>query len=548
MIIFIDTIQQTLNTSASLKTAYFSTLDLKYAYSQLKLEPETARHCNFNIISGESTGTYQFFTGFYGLTDMPAAFQKVMDYTLVGLQNTYCFLDDIIVVSRGSKEGHLKLVYKFLKKLDEDNLRINLPICHFAKTEIEWLGHKFSQSRIAPLESKTAAIASLSAPNNLKQLRSFLGSVHYLGKFISNLSQLCQPLLPLLKENTKFVWNTEHETHFQAIKNKVANAAENTHYNPHLETRIKCDASRAGLGAALEQRSPTGWHTVAFKYRFLNSNEERYSVNELELLGVVWSVEYIKYYLFGKSFTIITDHRALLSIMKKHRSNKSYNSRLTRWIDRLLPFDFNIEHIPGAKMGLADYISRQPNQEAKVTNKYDEEFAVATITRIRDAIAAIIVNTIPQNCQSQHFNSVTHTHSTRASHPGLTNYSNLLSALNLNTNKLLLENSANAAPFQSSSNNTSNSTSVPTHSEIPTHASHFHTISTNTMSNITSNPQTPPTHSRVTFQSTPNSAVSTTRPSNEGQNSPNLDLSKEEVFENNLTQLFTKGFLADLTS
>ena len=113
---------------------------------------------------------------------------------------------------------------------------------------------------------------------------------------------------------------------------------------------------------------------------------------------------------------------------------------------------------------------------------------------------------------------------------------------------MLLENSANAAPFQSSSNNISNSTSIATRSEITTHASHIHTISTNTMSNITSNPQNPPTHSRVTFQSTPNSAVNTTRSSNEGQNSPNLDLSKEEVFENNLTQLFTKGFLAVLTS
>ena len=75
-----------------------------------------------------------------------------------------------------------------------------------------------------------------------------------------------------------------------------------------METRIKCDASRAGLGAALEQRSPTGLHTAAFAFRFLNPHKERYSVNELEFLGVVWSVEYFKYYLFGKSFTIITDH------------------------------------------------------------------------------------------------------------------------------------------------------------------------------------------------------------------------------------------------
>ena len=72
----IDKIQQNLNTNASQETAYFSTLALKYAYSQLNLDPETARHCNFIIISREGTGTYRFITGFYGLTDMPAAFQS----------------------------------------------------------------------------------------------------------------------------------------------------------------------------------------------------------------------------------------------------------------------------------------------------------------------------------------------------------------------------------------------------------------------------------------------------------------------------------------
>ena len=107
----IDTIQQNLNNNASQETAYFSTLYLKYAYSILNLDPETARQCNFNIISGEGTGTYRLFTGFYGLADMPAVFQKVKNYKLVGLNKTHCFFDNIIIVSRGSK---VKLVYKCL--------------------------------------------------------------------------------------------------------------------------------------------------------------------------------------------------------------------------------------------------------------------------------------------------------------------------------------------------------------------------------------------------------------------------------------------------
>ena len=132
----IQTISQTLSTAPQ-ETAYFTTLDLQYAYSQLKLHSDTARHCNFNIVSGDMTGTYRFKTGFYGLKDMPAEFQKAIDCTLAGLDSTFCFLDDILIVSRGGIEKHLDLVRKCLIKLDQKNLRINLAKCHFAKGKIE---------------------------------------------------------------------------------------------------------------------------------------------------------------------------------------------------------------------------------------------------------------------------------------------------------------------------------------------------------------------------------------------------------------------------
>ena len=216
----IDTISKHLTNTQNGQQAYFSTLDLKYAYIQLKLHHDTAKHCNFNIICGESTGIYRFKTGFYRLTDMPAEFQKAMDYTLIGLQNTYCFLDDIIIVSTGTEADHLAYVYKCLKKLDDDNLRINLQKCHFAKSEIEWLGYKFTQTGISPLESKTAAILTIPPPTTLKRLRSFLGSVHYIGKLIPHLAQLCRPLRPLLKKSVKFIWTDEHTKHFNLIKKK----------------------------------------------------------------------------------------------------------------------------------------------------------------------------------------------------------------------------------------------------------------------------------------------------------------------------------------
>ena len=92
-----DSISQHLTNTQKGQQAYFSTIHLEYAYSQLQLHKDAAKPCNFNIICGESTGTYRFKTGFYGLADMPAEFQKVTDYKIVGLENTYCFLDDIII-------------------------------------------------------------------------------------------------------------------------------------------------------------------------------------------------------------------------------------------------------------------------------------------------------------------------------------------------------------------------------------------------------------------------------------------------------------------
>ena len=129
---------------------------------------------------------------------------------------------------------------------------------------------------------------------------------------------MCYLFRPLFKINTKCVWTDDHGEQFKLTKMKFAGTTENKHLNPDLKTRKKCHASCKRLGCALEQRTPNDWHTVAFASRFLNSVEDRYSINELELLGFVWSNEHFKYYLYGKPFTVITDHRYLQSIMREN--------------------------------------------------------------------------------------------------------------------------------------------------------------------------------------------------------------------------------------
>ena len=97
---------------------WFTSLDLKYALSQLPLSSLTSSHCKLNILCGEATGTYHFKTGFYGLTDMPIEFQKAMDCTLQGLEGVICYLDDILIVTKGDVQEHNELVEKVMKRLD----------------------------------------------------------------------------------------------------------------------------------------------------------------------------------------------------------------------------------------------------------------------------------------------------------------------------------------------------------------------------------------------------------------------------------------------
>ena len=213
-----------------------------------------------------------------------------------------------------------------------------------------------------------------------------MGSIHHLVKFIPNLALLSAPLRPLLTKSTqktpkKLVWEDKHIIAFNKIKQAIKTIVEQKHFDINCQTRVKCDASKESLGACLEQKQNNTWHPIAYASRFLNTNEQRYSINELELLAVVWSLEHFKYYLFGSHFTLQTDHQAQLSALKNNRGNKTYQSRLTRWVDRLLPFHFKVKHIAGKNMGFADYLCRHPNSQP-TGEHIDKNHVINTIEAI----------------------------------------------------------------------------------------------------------------------------------------------------------------------
>ena len=102
----------------------------------------------------------------------------------------------------------------------------------------------------------------------------------------------------------------------------------------------------------------------------------------MKILAVVWALEHFKYYLYGSEFILQTDHQTLLTALKENRGNKTYRSRLTRWVDRLLPFHFKVDYVPEKNTGFADYPSRNPTGDAIQPSDEEKNFVINTIDEI----------------------------------------------------------------------------------------------------------------------------------------------------------------------
>ena len=141
---------------------------------------------------------YRFLKGFYGSADIPTIFQEKIDQTL---ENKHpAWLDDILVVTKGTKEQRKRELIDVLTKLENAGYRLSENKTEFLKSEEEWVRHKIDQNGIRPLQDKLKAIQELKEPKNEKELKSFLGAIQYLSKYIENLSAQTDLLRQILKK------------------------------------------------------------------------------------------------------------------------------------------------------------------------------------------------------------------------------------------------------------------------------------------------------------------------------------------------------------
>jgi hypothetical protein len=347
----------------------FTKIDLRHAYEQCLLEEASQPYTAITT----HMGTFVYRRTPYGLSCIPEKFQKLMEEVLRGVPGCVVFLDDICVTGTNDIE-HIKNLKTVLERLRDTGLTVKLSKCSFLQDSVNYLGFIINKDGLRPNSGKLEAISSAPRPENVSQLKSFLGMVNYYGRFIPNLSGLLNPLHSLLKKESDWKWNPKCERAFTEAKRTLLSDRVLAHYEEGRELVLSVDSSAYGLGAVLAHRYENGVERpVSCVSRTLSAPERNYSQLDKEALAILFGVTKHHQYLYGRRFTLRTDHQPLTYIFgEKGGIPQTAASRLQRWAARLAAYDFMIEFVRSADNGPADALSRLPlPQEGSRTDSID---------------------------------------------------------------------------------------------------------------------------------------------------------------------------------
>lgn len=327
---------------------YFTLIDLKDGFFQIEIRKEDREKTTFYT----GSRLMQFVRMPQGYKNSPAIFQRAMNIIFQDLVGTCClvYIDDILVFGK-TKEEHTKNLKLVTERMQMYGLEENKDKRKECVESVEFLGYEIKLNTLKPLVKRAQGIMDFISPKNRKELQRFLGMLNYDRQFIAGITEMAKPLYELLNKEKKYLWDDNCEKAFLKIKNAWSKELELFIPNMNKRFELETDASNVGIGGVLRQVGKP----VIYISRSLSGSEKNYSISEKEVLGAMWAMEKLRYYLEGKEFDLVTDHKAIEEIKKK----KEFGSqKINRWFERLERFQFKVKYKPCRELIVADALSR----------------------------------------------------------------------------------------------------------------------------------------------------------------------------------------------
>ncbi len=332
---------------------YATSLDLNMGYYHIELSPDSKKLCTIVL----PWGKYEYQRLPMGLCNSPDIFQEKMNILMGDLEYVRAYIDDLLILTKGSLIDHLNKLEEVLARLQKAGLKVNAKKSFFAQEELEYLGYWITRKGIQPCQSKVTAIQQIAAPKTRKELRKFIGMVNYYRDMWIRRSDVLAPLAALTSKTTPWKWTEKHNEAFETMKRIVSKETLLTYPNFEIPFEIYTDASKTQLGAVICQNNKP----IAFYSRKLNPAQTRYTTTERELLAIVETLKEFRNILLGQKIIVFTDHQNL--------TYKNFNTdRVMRWRLILEEFGPALNYIKGEKNIVADALSRLELNDSKNSN------------------------------------------------------------------------------------------------------------------------------------------------------------------------------------
>ena len=296
----------------------------------------------------------------FGLKNAGATYQRAMVVLFHDMihKEVEVYVDDMVVKSQEG-ESHEKVLRKLFGRLREFKLRLNPNKCVFGAKTGKLLGFIVSKRGIEIDPDKIKAIRNMPVPTTEKQVRSFLGKLNYIARFIRNLTTTCKPLFKLLRKNQSINWTDECQQAFDEIKEYLVSPSvlvPPVKGRPLLLYLTILDES---MGAILGQKDAVTWkeHAVYYLSKKFNECESRYSLIERTCCALAWTVRRLRHYMLYYETWLISRMNPLKYIFE----SPHVAGRVSKWQVILAEYDIKYTSQKSVKGSvIADYLATNP--------------------------------------------------------------------------------------------------------------------------------------------------------------------------------------------
>ena len=349
-----------------LKPTVLSSCDILKGFWQVPLAPESREYTSFNI---PTIGSFRYTVAPMGACGSVYGFWTLMGAVTHGLQNTLCYLDDLITASQ-TPEEHLEHLEKLFDRMIMHKLTLGINKCSFFQEKVEFLGFEITREGMRPGSPKTEVIKQMTPPTTLKALRGFVGLTNYFSHHFP-FQREAKHLTSLTRTGsgwTKGALPPRALLAFNRIKKILVTRPLLKYPDYNKEFLLFTDAATGkagkdgatevgGLGAFLAQQDEQGKiYPLGYAGRGLKKHEDNYSAYVLELAAALFGLEEFRHIIDRFPTRLFTDHQPLQAF--SNPVSEVHRKTMTRLSEAVMAQPWTIQYHPGLLNGVADTLSR----------------------------------------------------------------------------------------------------------------------------------------------------------------------------------------------